>query len=156
MNDDKPRGTPADETQPVRPDGTLPPAPSPAASPAASPDPAPAAASTAYEPGAGPPVGRRGFRDRFRSLRSSDGSRTFGLGALVASALAGVIVGGLGGAVVHAVTDDHPRGGWAEHGPMGRDDDRDRGGRGPMFGGPGGLPGQGQPTTPPEDDSSEG
>ena len=144
MSDDTPRDMPAaDETQPVRPDAALPPAP----------DPAPAAGAAAYEPGAAQPVARRGFRDRFRTLRSTEGSRTFGLAALVASALAGVIVGGLGGAVVHAVTDDHGRGGpgWGErHGPMGRDlrdDDR-----GPGFGGPRHMPGQLQPTTPPDED----
>lgn len=149
MSDDTPRDIPADETQPVRPGAALPPAPTPAA-----PDPAPAAAGAAYEPGV---ASRRGFRDRFRALRSSDGSRTFGLAALVASALAGVIVGGLGGAVVHAVTDDHDHGGWAEQrGPGGRfegDRDGDRG-PGPMFGVPGapGGPGQVRPTTPPDDD----
>ena len=147
MSDDTPRTTPPDETQPVRPGAALPPAP----------DPAPAAGAAAYEPGAAEPVARRGFRDRFRTLRTTDGSRTFGLAALVASALAGVIVGGLGGAVVHAVTDDHDRGGWMEqHGPDGRfGGDRDGdGGRGPMFGGPG-VPGQLQPTTPPEDDEDD-
>ena len=161
MSDDKPHETPADtpagdETQPVRPGGaTLPPAPG--ATPASTNDtstPADAAAPAAYEPGAPVPAGRRGFRDRFRALRSSDGSRAFGLGALVASALAGVIVGGLGLAAVQAVTDDHRDGpGWGErHGPMGRDFDDD--GRGPGLGGPGGMPGQLQPTPPPDDDDS--
>jgi len=55
------------------------------------------------------------------------------------------------------VTDDHRDGpGWGErHGPMGRDlgDDDERG---PGFGGPGHMPGQLQPTPPPDgdDDSS--
>ena len=131
MSDDKP-----DEP-------TLPPAPD------AAPDAAPAAAS--YADG---PAQRRGFRERFRSLRRSEGGdRTYGLAALVASALAGVIVGGVGLAAVDAVTDDHRdvpgRGG--RHGPMGRDlgDDDERG---PGFGGPGRMPGQLQPTTPPDED----
>jgi hypothetical protein len=118
---------------------TLPPAP----------DAAPAAAS--YADG---PAQRRGFRERFRALRRSEGGdRTYGLAALVASALAGVIVGGVGLAAVQGVTDDHRDGpGWGErHGPTGRDlgGDDDRG---PGFGGPGRLPGQLQPTTPPDED----
>jgi hypothetical protein len=131
MSDDKPRDTPApqagDETQPVRAEG-----------------PGPAAEA--------PDVQRRGFRERLRSVRRSDGSRTFGLAALIASALAGVIVGGLGAAAVGAITDDHDhdrgagRGGWVQ-----RDDDRGPGDRG-MRGGPRGLPGQLPPTTAPEDD----
>jgi hypothetical protein len=158
MSDDKPRDTPPDETQPVRPQGevpgaaepagsALPPAPDPAAP---TPDPAPAPAAASY---ADAPAQRRGFRERFRTLRRSDGDRTFGLGALIASALAGVIVGGVGVAAVSAVADDHRDGpGWGErHGPMGRDfgDDDDRG---PGFGGPGRMPGQLQPTTPPDDE----
>ena len=140
MTDDKPR--PDDETQPVRPEGAaLPPAPEPAPTTSAEPvAPAPAAA------------GRRGFGERFRSLRSSDSSRTFGLGALIASALAGVIVGGLGLTAVQAVGDDHDRdrGGWMHQ--RGGDD---RGpGRDGMHGGPRGLPGQVPPTTALEDDDS--
>lgn len=130
-----------DQTQPVRPGASAPPpaAPGPAA---------PAAESAA-------PVVRRGFRERLRSVRRSDGSRAFSLGALVASALAGIIVGGIGMATVHAVTDDHrdgpgwDRGGWSQR----RDDDRGPG-FGGMPGGPRGVPGQVQPTTPPEDDGS--
>ena len=147
MCDDTPRDTPAtaadDETQPVRstaaPSGeSIPPPPT----------------TTAAAPGA-VGSGRRGFRDRFRRLRSSDGNRTFGLAALIASALAGVIVGGLGVTAVQAVTNDHhDRDGWMQQrGPMGRDGD-DFGGRGPMHGGPPGVPGQVQPTTPPEDEDS--
>lgn len=140
---DNQQGTPRpdDETQPVRPeDAALPSAPEPMADRVADPVPAPAATA-----------GRRGFGERFRSLRSSDRSRTFGLAALIASALAGIIVGGLGLTAVQAITHDGPgdRGGWVQ-----RQDDRGPGfgGRGGMHGGPPGMPGQVQPTTPPEDD----
>ncbi len=96
---------------------------------------------------------RRGFRERWRTLRSSDGDRAFGLAALIASALAGIIVGGLGVATFDAVTDgdDRDRGGWMQR----RDTDGDEvpGGRGGMDRGPGGVPGQVPPTTPPEDES---
>ena len=122
MSDDNSR----DETQLVRPTG-------------AAPEPAPAT--------------RRGFRERLRSWRGSrDGGRTFGLAALIASALAGVIVGGLGFAAVDAATgDDHGPGrdGWVQ-----REGDRGPGGRGGMHGGPRGVPGQLPPTTAPEDDGS--
>lgn len=150
MSDDKFRDTPApqagDETQPVRAEGAAPAADTPAAdTPAAAAAGAPAA-----------PAGeRRGFRERLRSLRRTDGSRTFGLAALVASALAGVIVGGLGAAAVAATTDDHDRGpgrgGWVQ-----RDEDRGPGRDGDrgMHGGPRGVPGQLPPTTAPEDDDS--
>ncbi|PKH37498.1 hypothetical protein SAMN05192575_101482 [Nocardioides alpinus] len=127
-----------DETQPVRPEGAaLPPAPETAY--AADPEPA--------------PVSRRGFRERLRTLRGSGGDRSFGLAALLASALAGIIVGGLGFAAVHAVTDDGPRdrGGWTQQ----RDGDEGPG-RGGMHGGPRGVPGQLPPTTAPEDDDSAG
>ena len=125
---------PVDETQPVRPQGGQ--------------EPASVAAATS-DPAAGP------GGSRFRRWRNQQrGDRTFGLAALIASALAGVIVGGLGVTAVQAVTDDHDRGGWVErHGQMGRDGD-DFGGRGPMHGGPPGVPGQVQPTTPPEDEGS--
>lgn len=120
-----------DQTQPVRPEAST-----PAAEPAV-------------------PVARRGFRERLRSVRRSDGSRAFSLGALVASALAGVIVGGIGMATVHAVTDDHRDGpGWDRRGPMSRDLRDGDGPRGPAYGGPRGVPGQVQPTTPPEDEGS--
>ncbi|WP_374457379.1 hypothetical protein [Nocardioides sp.] len=147
---------PGDETQPVRPQD-------PSDGPAAPSTPAPAApAPEAGAPGAAAPVAAAppaaaagpGW-GRFRRWRSQQrGDRTFSLGALIASALAGIIVGGVGTAVFHAATDDHDRGGWVERrGPMGRDgfDDDDRG---PMFGGPRGVPGQLQPTTPPEDEDS--
>ena len=143
MSDDNSR----DETQPVRPAGEQSALPTPPPSEDAAAAPAGPAVPTA----AG--SGRRGFRDRFRTLRSSDGNRTFGLAALVASALAGAIIGGLGVTALQAVTDDHhDRDGWMEQGgPMGRDGD-DFGGRGPMHGGPPGVPGQVQPTTPPDDE----
>ena len=98
-----------------------------------------------------PPAVRRGFRERLRTWRGSrDGARPFGLAALVASALAGIIVGGLGYAAIDAATgDDHGpgRSGWVQH-----DDDRGPGGRGGMQGGPRGVPGQLPPTTAPEDE----
>ena len=140
MSDQRPH----DETQPVRPEGAAPlPAP---------PDPAaPASAPVATEEQAGGPVTRRGFRERLGRLRRTEGGgRTFGLAALVASALAGIIVGGLGFAAVHAVTDDggRDRGGWTHQRDAG-----DRGpGRGGTPGGPGRVPGQLPPTTPPDDD----
>jgi hypothetical protein len=130
MSDD----TPHDETQPVRPAGA---APAPTAPTDATTD---------------PPVARRGFRERLRTWRSSrDGDRTYGLAALIASALAGIIVGGLGVATFQAVTDDHgrDRDGWVQ-----RDDDRGPGDRGGMRGGPRGVPGQLPPTTAPEDEDS--
>ncbi len=154
MSDDKPRDTPQaprpdDETQPVRADG--PPADEPAAAPApepAAPAPAPALAA---------PTERRGFRDRLRRVRTSEGNRAYSLGALIASGLAGVIVGGLGAAALHAVTDGpHDRGPWVqrwddEHGPG-------FGGHDGMHGGPRGVPGGGPgrmlPTTPPEEQGS--
>ncbi len=126
MSDDQ-QGTPRpdDETQPVRPESAT-----------------------------VPPAERRGFRERFRSLRrSEDGDRTFGLAALVASALAGVIVGGLGLTAVHAITHDGPGDRFDRGGLVQRDDRRGPGfdGRGGMHGGPGGVPGQVPPTTPPEE-----
>lgn len=136
-----------DQTQPVRP-GAPTPAPAPLPAPAAD-APTPAADEAATPP---PTAERRGFRERLRTLRRSDGSRTFGLAALIASALAGVIVGGLGLAAVHAVTDDRgrdrDRGAWVER--RGDDGPGDRG----MHRGPRGVPGQLPPTTAPEDDDS--
>ncbi len=165
MSNDKP-GTgddtrPDDETRPVRPEGGTELPPAPAAAPAAE---GPAAAEPAYA--AGPaPVARRGFRERMRSLRSADGNRSFGLAALIASALAGIIVGGLGATALQAVGDDHDRGGrmdrMEQRGQIGRDRDGDRGGRGPFGGGLPGAPGlqgqgqgQGQTAVPPGDDDS--
>ena len=129
-----------DQTQPVRPGA---PAPAPTPPPAAE-----APSEAAAEPVAAPAAERRGFRERLRSLRRSDGSRTFGLAALMASALAGVIVGGLGLAAVHAVIDDHDRGAWVER--RGDDGPGDRG----THRGPRGVPGQLPPTTAPEDHDS--
>jgi hypothetical protein len=153
MSDDQ-KGTPRpdDETQPVRAEG-LPPAPATNDAPKDEPNDAPSAATHApADPVAPAPAARRGFGERFRGLRRSDGSRAFGLAALIASALAGIIVGGLGFAAVHAIADDggRDRGGWLQQ----RDAD-DRGpGRGGMHGGPRGVPGQLPPTTPPDDDDS--
>lgn len=171
------KNQPHDETQPVRPQGAPEPpaaprpqggaAPSaaepgtsaasepvdaPVGAPAGAPVGAPAAAAYApYDPAAAPGPGW-GRARRWR--QQARGDRAFGLGALIASALAGVIIGGVGTAVFHAVTDDHgPGDRFGQFGPMGdRDGDGDRG-RGPMFGGPG-APGGLQPTTPPEDDDS--
>ena len=152
MSDDKPR--PDDQTQPVRPEGSasLPPAPAPDA-PTATAD-AVTADPVAADP-APAPAARRGFGERFRSLRSSDGNRTYGLAALIASALAGIIIGGLGLTAVHAITHDGP-GDRFDRGWVQRREDRGGpgfDGRGGMHGGPGGVPGQVPPTTPPEDDS---
>lgn len=146
MSNDTP--TPADETQPVRPasGAGLP------SAPAAEPAPAPTTTAPPAGEAETAPVARRGFRERFASLRRSDGDRGFGLAALIASALAGIIVGGLGFAAVHAITDEggRDRGGLSQ-----RRDDDDRG-PGPldMRGGPRGVPGQLPPTTLPEDDDS--
>ena len=137
MNDDSPRPGSHDETQPVRPAGT-PQAPAEAAPPVV----------TTQE--AAQPPARRGFRERFRAARQADGQRAYSLGALIASALAGIIAGGLGYAAIDAATgDDHGPGrdGWVQ-----RDDDRGPGDRGGMRGGPRGVPGQLPPTTAPEDD----
>jgi hypothetical protein len=143
MSDDTPR--PADETQPVRPGDPA---------PAADLPPAPATAAPTSTP-APAQVERRGFRERFATLRRSDGDRTFGLAALIASALAGIIVGGLGVATFQAVTDDHDRGGFMQRRDL--DGDEGFGGRGGMHGGPRGVPGQLPPTTLPDDeDSSNG
>ncbi len=145
MSDDQ-QGTPRphDETQPVRPEGaaSLPTPPDTAA-----PAPAPAASEAPTHD----PVARRGFRERLGTLRRTEGGdRSYGLAALIASALAGIIVGGLGFAAVHAIGDDggRDRGGWMQQ----RDAD-DRGpGRDGMHGGPRGVPGQLPPTTPPDED----
>jgi hypothetical protein len=165
MNDDKPSaGPPGDETQPVRPIPAQPGLPTPPPAAAAGETPAEERATATIEPAAEQPggptaaapataaagAGRRGFRDRLGRLRSSDGNRAFGLAALIASALAGVIIGGLGVTAVQTVTDDHhDHDAWMQRGPMDRDGD-DLGGRGPMHGAPPGMPGQVQPTTPPE------
>lgn len=136
-----------DETQPVRRDAAAPPPPAAGSLPTAPPvaEAGPAAAAPEQTP-----VARRGFRERFRAARRSDGSRAYSLGALIASALAGIIVGGLGFAAIDALAgDDHGpgRGGWVQ-----RDDDRGPGGRGDMHGGPPGVPGQLPPTTAPDDE----
>jgi hypothetical protein len=136
-----------DETQPVRPEGA------PADQPATTESPT----GTPVAPAG--PEGRRGLRERVRRLRtSSDGSRAFGLAALIASALAGVIVGGLGATAVHAITHDRDgRPDWSHRqGPMGRGfGDDGPGGPGGTHDGPRGVPGQLPPTTAPEDDSPD-
>ncbi|SEB58295.1 hypothetical protein SAMN04489844_0594 [Nocardioides exalbidus] len=167
MTDDKsPGAQPIDETQPVRPEGA--PVDQPAArTPAGQAPtdetsalpPAPPYAAATVPPAA--PAARRGFRERFRGVRRGDGNRAFSLGALIASALAGVIVGGLGVTAVHAVTNDGPdRGDFSQQrGPMGDfggPGGRQDGNGGPGFGPGGGMPGGQQPTTPPEDDSDSG
>lgn len=95
-----------DQTQPVRPGD---PAGDPAASPPAGATRPPAPAATADETAAAEPVatstGKRSFRDRFRRVGSDGSGRTFGLAALLASTLAALIVGGLGGAALHAAFD---------------------------------------------------
>lgn len=153
MSDDKPRDipqTPApnDETQPVRPAGDA----TSSSEPTPEPTPEPAPAPSAYDPTE--VAGRRGFRERLRRVRTSEDGRAFSLGALIASALAGVIVGGLGAAALDAVVDNGPR----HEGPWVQRWDHERGpglgGRDGMHGWPG-FPGQMQPTTPPEDDGSD-
>jgi hypothetical protein len=146
-----------DETQPVRRQAEgEPPVEAPAEAPAAS-----EAAGPGVGPAAAPAAAPRGFRQRLRGWRTSgDGSRAYSLGALIASALAGVIVGGAGLATVQAIADDGDRPGWFEHrGPMGRDGfwdrDRDFDDRGPMFRGPGDR-GRLLPTTPPDDEDDSG
>jgi hypothetical protein len=156
MSDQQGTPRPDDETQPVRPEGAATPLPEP---------PGTTRAQTASIEAPPPvPAARRGFRERFSSLRRTDGrDRTYGLGALIASALAGVIVGGLGLTAVHAITHDGPgdrfdrrfdQAGLIQQ----REDGDGRGGPGfdgpggEQHGGPPGLPGQVQPTTPPDDD----
>jgi hypothetical protein len=139
-NDQQGTPRPDDETQPVRP-SSEPAAPAPAQ-----------AASEAHDPA---PVARRGLRERFRGLRRTDGrERTYGLAALIASALAGVIVGGLGLTAVHVITHDGPRDRFDRAGWVQRDGGREDGPGfgGGMHGGPRGVPGQVPPTTPPEGD----
>ena len=143
------KNQPHDETQPVRPQGAADqpapdrPLPTPPSAAGGDADPRPAAAAAEASAPAGGPTRRwRGW---------ARGDRAYGLGALVAAALAGVIIGGIGTATFHAVTDDHgPGDRFGRFGPMG---DRDR--RGPMFGGPGG-PGQLRPATPPDEDDDSG
>ena len=152
-NDQQGTPRPDDETQPVRREGAAP-----------LPEPPATAPTGASEGPTHAPVARRGLRERLRHLRRTGGrDRSFGLAALIASALAGIIVGGLGLTAVQALTHDGPadrfdrrfdRAGWIQQ----REDGDRRGG--PGFGGPGGglrggppgLPGQVEPTTPPEDD----
>ena len=91
-----------DQTQPVRPTGDQPSAPAAPPAPAA-----PAAAvPAAPPPAAQPPEARTGFRGRLSRLRGSGGGRTLGIRGLVAATLAALLVGGLGGAAIHAALDD--------------------------------------------------
>ena len=89
------------------------------------------------QPGTEPVVGKPRFRDRFKRVGADGSSRTFGLAALIASTLAGVIVGGLGGMALHAaVDDDGPDRGVFRHGPGQWGPGGDGGGeRGEHFGG---------------------
>lgn len=154
----------ADETAPI---AGRPAAPAPAPAPA---DPAPADApdAAAYDvpddPSRAGPTAKRSWRERLRRGTAAGGGRTFGLGALIAGALAGLIIGGLGGGAIGAALsgDDHDRGdrfGQVERGFPG-DGDRGRGGFGP---GPGGTvpapPTDVPESTPPleeEDSESDG
>jgi hypothetical protein len=110
------------------------------------------------EPAAPAATARRGFRERFRAARQPDANRAYSLGALIASALAGVIVGGLGGMALHAaVDDDGPDRGDFRHGPGPWD--RDFGERpGPPRDfyreAPPVPPGEAPPTTTPDDEDS--
>ena len=122
-----------DQTQPVRPGDPAPdPAPAQDASLPDAPAATPPGGTVAAEP-TSTATGRRGFRERLGTWRRSDGDRTFGLAALIASALAGIIVGGLGFATFSAVSDDgdrgHDRGGIMQRQNPGGDRFSDRGGR---------------------------
>lgn len=130
----------ASETQPVRSSPPVPPA-------AQEPEHAPVQPQGQSQ--AAPPAGPATWRERWRNR----GDRRFPLAALLASTLAALIIGGLGGAAIHAVVDD-------DHGPgarVGRPDDF---GRGPGHegdrnrGGPGGAPGLLPPTIPPDTEDS--
>ena len=84
-------------TEPVRPTGGG--------------EPAPAQRPPAPPPTSDAPVSEKpSFRDRFRRVGGDGSSRTFGLAALLASTLAALIVGGLGGAAISAGLDDDDHG----------------------------------------------
>lgn len=159
------KNDPNPETQPVRPtDAPADPAPV---------DPAPAAAAPAAAPADPAPVSaapgqpaKRSLRDRF----AGTGDRLNGTRGLIAATLAALIVGGFGGAAIHAAVDGDRH----EHGRFFRGGDERPGERGDFggFGGrmgegerpgprgdffqqaPGGVPGQLPPTTTPEDGDS--
>lgn len=121
-------------------------------------DPTPAESSESAEPVEPAPV-RRTVRDRL----AGTGDRVYGARALLAATLAALIVGGLGGAAVHAAVDDGH-----DHGRFSRDGIRGGWGgeTGDRFGGgerPGpprdfqrapGVPGQLPPTTVPTPEES--
>jgi hypothetical protein len=97
--------------------------------------------------------------------------RVYGVRSVAAVAVAGLIIGGGAGAAIHAATDDGGRdgrpgfgrgpGGFGPGGPMpgqGMGPGMGPGGQMPQppdGGPPPGLPGQTQPTTPPEDDGDD-
>jgi len=117
-------------------------------------DPSPEVAEAA-EPSATPEAeapAKRTFRDRL----AGSGQRLRGTRGLIAATLAALIVGGLGGAAIHAAVDGDRH----ERGPFFRDfggrmGEGERPGRPRDFfrGGPGGVPGQLPPTTTPEESS---
>lgn len=112
--------------------------------------------AAADERPAGTGAGRTGLRDRLRRLRRTDGSRVFGLGSLIAATLAGVIVGGLSGAAIHAAVDgdggDHGhRADWSGMRMGGGHGEREGAPMRPP-GGPGQLP----PTTEPDTTTEPG
>ena len=143
MTDDKPR--PDDETQPVRPEG--------AARSRTAPDPATAAPRAGPRRRRSPPPRRPAAASASASAACAarTAARTFGLAALIASALAGIIVGGLGFAAVHAIGDDggRDRGGWCSSATA---DDLVRSWRHARR--PARRTWSAPPTTPPEDDDS--
>jgi hypothetical protein len=163
MSDKNP--PPSDETAPIA--GQRPPAgsapagasPAPGASPASAPpaDPPVAAYGSSADDPQGTP-GKRSWRERLRRGTAAGGGRTFGVTALVAGTIAGLLVGGLGGVAIGAAfSDDDRRGdriGHVERGyPGGSDDLRDHGGPGSGPGGPIPLPPTDAPgTTPPTED----
>lgn len=112
----------------------------------------------APEPEAPAPAPRRTLRERL----AGTGDRVYGVRGLVAATLAALIVGGFGGAAIHAAVDDGPHSD-RFHRPGGLG--RDFGGRmgwGERPDGPGDFerqappvfPGPVPPTTTPEDEES--
>jgi hypothetical protein len=157
---------PADETAPIA--GQRP-AADPAAGPAAS---APYDAASAGPPadapydaapadGATGTTSGRSWRERLRRGTAGGGSRTFGLGALVAGTLAGLIIGGIGGATIAAAVSDHDdRGERIGHRERGFPGDHGSFGQLPRQVPPGALPAPRsdapESTPPTEDDDSDG
>jgi hypothetical protein len=141
---------PNPETQPVPSTPDSPADPPPADPPPA--DPAPVSAAP------GQPV-----KPSMRERLAGTGERLRGTRGLIAATLAALIVGGFGGAAIHAAVDDDRH----EHGPFFRGPWEMRGEFGGRFDGerpgppdgffrqpPGGVPGQLPPTPPPEDEES--